>query len=545
MNRLKLWLYALIVVGAGAAALHLLTSDLRASALRQLDGRLQAGAARLAASQHALQAEANGVAALAARDAALLQALAPAAAVPAGKARGVPAAAPEPAARAAALDAAAAAALAAAQSELGTALAGARAVAVDAAELDRRAAEPAADADVVAALREALAGKPRRAYTRAQGGLAFAVAVPAGGAGAVAVVVPLDAAWLRGVAAGTGVDLTLAVPGAKVASSAPAGADELAAAARGGAGRERDAGRLAPVKVDVLGVGLGAQGFLVGAAPAHRVLAVPVAGLQDAAVVVSAQAAPALAPLVRLQWNGVALLAVLLVLGLLFGALVRSAEPAPDVPADLLAAADRIGRGDFAARAPAMAGKMGTLSAALNRATEAAGAAAHGPAPSLTQEFFAAPAPAPEPESFQLPPRPPPAPVAAPSAGATQRLDASALQGGAFEAAPVPAPPPARPAPAFAPEPPQAVAGDLLQAAARTAAPEPASDEEHWREVFRDFLRVRGECGEPVEGLTFERFRQKLEQNRATLVAKYGCRTVRFQVYVKEGKTALKATPVR
>lgn len=543
MNRLKLWLYALIVVGAGAAALHLLTSDLRAGALRQLDGRLQAGAARLAASQHALQAEANGVAALAARDGALLQALAPAAA-PAAKAKAP--AAPDPAARAAALDAAAAAALAGAQSELGTALAGARAVAVDAAELDRRAAEPSADGDVVAALREALAGKPRRAYARAQGGLAFAVAVPAGGSGALAVVVPLDAAWLRGVAAGTGVDLTLAVPGAKVASSAPAGADALAAAARGAAGRERDAGRLAPVKVDVFGVGLGAHGFLVGAAPAHRVLAVPVAGVQDAAVVVSAQAAPALAPVVRLQWNGAALLAVLLVLGLLFGALVRSAEPAPDVPADLLAAADRIGRGDFGARAPAMAGKMGTLSAALNRATEAAGAAAQGPAPSLTQEFFAAPAPAPEPESFRLPPRPPPAPVPPPpAAGATQRLDASALQGGAFEAAPVPSPPQPRPVQAIVPEPPQAVPADLLQAAARTAAPEPASDEEHWREVFRDFVRVRGECGEPVEGLTYERFRQKLEQNRASLVAKYGCRTVRFQVYVKEGKTALKATPVR
>ena len=53
------------------------------------------------------------------------------------------------------------------------------------------------------------------------------------------------------------------------------------------------------------------------------------------------------------------------------------------------------------------------------------------------------------------------------------------------------------------------------------------------------------ECGEAAEGLTFERFRQKLESNKATLVGKYGCRTVRFQVYVKEGKAALKATPVR
>jgi len=28
-------------------------------------------------------------------------------------------------------------------------------------------------------------------------------------------------------------------------------------------------------------------------------------------------------------------------------------------------------------------------------------------------------------------------------------------------------------------------------------------------------------------------------------VQKYGCRTVRFQVYVKDGRAALKATPVR
>ncbi len=79
------------------------------------------------------------------------------------------------------------------------------------------------------------------------------------------------------------------------------------------------------------------------------------------------------------------------------------------------------------------------------------------------------------------------------------------------------------------------------------AAPpgEGGGEDQHWREVFQDFLRVRSECGEPAEGLTFERFRAKLESNKAALVAKYACRTVRFQVYVKEGKAALKATPVR
>jgi hypothetical protein len=85
------------------------------------------------------------------------------------------------------------------------------------------------------------------------------------------------------------------------------------------------------------------------------------------------------------------------------------------------------------------------------------------------------------------------------------------------------------------------------QTAARPAPPPPAplSDESQWQAVFQEFLRAREQCGETVEGLTWDRFRQKLQKNKDSLVQKYACRTVRFQVYVKEGKAALKATPVR
>ncbi len=48
-----------------------------------------------------------------------------------------------------------------------------------------------------------------------------------------------------------------------------------------------------------------------------------------------------------------------------------------------------------------------------------------------------------------------------------------------------------------------------------------------------------------MEGLTWDRFRDKLRRNRDALAQKYACRTVRFQVYVKDGKAALKATPIR
>ncbi len=70
-------------------------------------------------------------------------------------------------------------------------------------------------------------------------------------------------------------------------------------------------------------------------------------------------------------------------------------------------------------------------------------------------------------------------------------------------------------------------------------------EERHFQEVFRDFIATRERCGEPADGLTFEKFKQKLLKNKDALVAKYSCRTVRFQVYVKDGKAALKATPVK
>jgi hypothetical protein len=67
----------------------------------------------------------------------------------------------------------------------------------------------------------------------------------------------------------------------------------------------------------------------------------------------------------------------------------------------------------------------------------------------------------------------------------------------------------------------------------------------HFQDVFHEFLAVRERCGESGDGLTFEKFAGKLRKNRDQLVQKYGCRTVRFQVYVKDGRAALKATPVR
>jgi hypothetical protein len=70
-------------------------------------------------------------------------------------------------------------------------------------------------------------------------------------------------------------------------------------------------------------------------------------------------------------------------------------------------------------------------------------------------------------------------------------------------------------------------------------------EDAHFRHVFDDFVETKRSCGEPTTGLTQAKFLQKLRDNKAALLAKHACRTVRFSVYVKDGKAALRATPIR
>jgi hypothetical protein len=82
--------------------------------------------------------------------------------------------------------------------------------------------------------------------------------------------------------------------------------------------------------------------------------------------------------------------------------------------------------------------------------------------------------------------------------------------------------------------------------ATRVVPYDPDEEEEaHYRHIFDDFIAKKRDCGESTAGLTRDKFLQKLRDNKAALVAKHNCRTVRFSVYVKDGKAALKATPVR
>ena len=123
--------------------------------------------------------------------------------------------------------------------------------------------------------------------------------------------------------------------------------------------------------------------------------------------------------------------------------------------------------------------------------------------------------------------------------------------------------PPPRPGSGPKPSPagaqlPNASAGDDEQEEATVVAPAPndllaqASGEHaagaeaaEWLNVYDDFLRTKKQCGEPTDGLTFEKFQNTLRKNRDSLMQRHGCKRVRFSVYIKEGRASLKATPVR
>jgi hypothetical protein len=91
-------------------------------------------------------------------------------------------------------------------------------------------------------------------------------------------------------------------------------------------------------------------------------------------------------------------------------------------------------------------------------------------------------------------------------------------------------------------EPPAAL---LAAATGQNPAVKPGDEMSEWNAVYEDFIRTKRQCGEPTEGLTFEKFQQTLKKNRDTLISKHGCKRVKFSVYVKEGRASLKATPVR
>jgi len=548
MGRAKIWGFTLLVLAAGAVNLFAVTQGASERTLEQAGATLKAGVAQLDAAGKLLARQASGVAALAARDPALVAALSK----PPGTGRSSGRGAPQPAPPEEVVALAEAALRAAAQAlEVDASQAIVAANAGEAASLqagDRKITGTEAVAKAV--LGDARGGR----HVRLDDSIYYVATTPVARGVTVAFGLPLDARWLERIKAATGADVTLSA-GAKSPSTLP-GADVagvLGAAKRGG-GAAVDIGRLGPVKLPFGGAP--AVPILFARAPAWRARALPLAGLEGAPAVVSVSMRALLEPVGVYQQVSIAVLGVLLLVGAILGALPERAVTA-HVPRELASAADRIARGDYDVRVPRMSGTFGALAAALNRAADAAragrGSAAplappvpaytldvplmavapqEGPLPAavLDDPFAAggmaapgpsAPAHGPTPRNGTEPSRLTPLPTMPAQRTGTARFEAAEpLAAQTPFRAPAPPPRPAQPA-------------------------VPLTDDDQWQSVFQEFLKVREQCGESLDGLTWDRFRQKLQKNKDSLVQKYACRTVRFQVYVKEGKAALKATPVR
>ncbi len=80
------------------------------------------------------------------------------------------------------------------------------------------------------------------------------------------------------------------------------------------------------------------------------------------------------------------------------------------------------------------------------------------------------------------------------------------------------------------------------------AATPSASGEEptaEWQQVFDEFAATKEKCGEPLDGFTFEKFQNTLRKHRDAIVERHGVKRVKFSVYIKDGKAALKASPIK
>ena len=88
-------------------------------------------------------------------------------------------------------------------------------------------------------------------------------------------------------------------------------------------------------------------------------------------------------------------------------------------------------------------------------------------------------------------------------------------------------------------------------AAGETAGLSPAvvqlireDEETYLRRTFREYTQGLQNAGEPVQGITFEKFSDTLAGNAEALKTKYGCNSVRFLVDVGGVRVSLKPVPI-
>jgi len=212
-----------------------------------------------------------------------------------------------------------------------------------------------------------------------------------------------------------------------------------------------------------------------------------------------------------------------------FGGIARDVNAALD-HVGLSAAATGAG-GDLSGIAPGVLGNPSGSGLGLLPTSLSSGSfSARSPAAAPNNGF---PPPAASPGFMPPPPAaafgPPPLPgFAAPGFGAPSTRPAAATVLGSGAALP-----------------PSATTADVGSAVPPGQADDVGDEEQHVSTVYDEFVATKKQCGESVAGLTLDKFRLRLQENRNSLMARHACRTVRFSVYVKDGKAALRASPIK
>lgn len=71
------------------------------------------------------------------------------------------------------------------------------------------------------------------------------------------------------------------------------------------------------------------------------------------------------------------------------------------------------------------------------------------------------------------------------------------------------------------------------------------TEDTYKKRLFREYTEALRAAGEPVQGITFEKFHATIQSNAEILREKYGCSRVRFLVQTRDGKVSLKSIPIK
>lgn len=71
------------------------------------------------------------------------------------------------------------------------------------------------------------------------------------------------------------------------------------------------------------------------------------------------------------------------------------------------------------------------------------------------------------------------------------------------------------------------------------------TEDTYRKRLFKEYTEALRAAGEPVQGITFEKFNSTIQSNADLLREKYGCSMVRFLVQNRDGKVSLKPVPIK